>query len=174
MTTRGNRTPLSRILVPASFSTCSEAALDYATSLANRAGASIELLHVRGTLAIVGRPRPVATFFADSDEGVAMERALSRGDCGRIEVRGRVEYGDLFDTITRIAEDGHFDLIVMGHSGGSEIPPRTPSDLAHRVARAVHCPVLSVGAVMARDDAGGSGSPEQAQGGAGRPAPHVV
>lgn len=139
------------ILVPANFSTRSDAALDYATQLAQRVGATIDLLHVRGTPAKRRRGETLPpSFFADSDEGIAMEEALSRGLRGRIDIHGRVEFGDVCETIARVAESGDFDLIVIGQHGRSATSAR-PQDVARQVALRVRCPVLILDAEMVPD-----------------------
>jgi nucleotide-binding universal stress UspA family protein len=134
-----------RILVPASFSVRSDAALDYATALARRVGATIDLLYVRRT-----RPGERVAYFADSDEGIAMERALSFGQRANVEVRGRVESGDLSEAITRVAETDRFDLIVMARPSSARGHRDT---VARKVALTVQCPVVTVDPTMAPDDA---------------------
>jgi len=135
------------ILVPASFSVRSDAALDYATLLARRLGANIDLLHVRSTPTSRGRPRG-PSLFADSDEGLAMERALSRGQAHRVDIRARVEFGDLCETIARIAETGGYDLVIIGQHAHTVSSPRSSEDVACRVSRRVRCPVLVLDAEM--------------------------
>jgi universal stress protein A len=155
-----------RILVPADFSASSDAALDYATSLAWRVGATVDLLHVWDLDATAQREGPRTAFFADSCDGMAMEQALSRTQHGRVEVRGRLEFGELSETIARVATSDHFDLVVMGR--GTERPSSLPNsdNVARDVALAVRCPVITIRATMEPEYALGPWLPEAAPGSA--------
>jgi nucleotide-binding universal stress UspA family protein len=133
-----------RILVAADFSMGSDAALDYAADLASRVGGTIDLLHVRAFDATTPEHGLGSTFFADSCEGVAMEEALSRRRHGRVEVRGRLESGDVCETIARVAATDGFDFVVMGDTSA---PPGSQR-IARAVARSVHCPIITVRARM--------------------------
>ncbi len=135
------------ILVPASFSTSSDAAVEFASLLAHRIGATIDLLYVRDTPTKHDRAAG-PSFFADSTAGIAMEQVLSRGHHGRVEIRGRVEFGEVCETITRVAEAGDFDLIVIGRSARRDAAADASEDVARKVAHRVHCPVLVLDATM--------------------------
>jgi nucleotide-binding universal stress UspA family protein len=142
---------LCRILVPKNFSPYFDAALDYATSLAHRVGATIDVLHVWDIHATAPRTGLHALFFADSDDGMALERLLSRKRRSKVEIRGRVEVGELSETIVRVATQDHFDLVVIGRSDRTSSSPRISDDFANQLAHAVRCPVVSVSATMVRE-----------------------
>jgi nucleotide-binding universal stress UspA family protein len=131
------------ILVPSNFSPGSDAALDYARMLATRVGAKIDVLHVRRVQSTPGRE----TFFADSEAGLEMQRTLTRAEKSwRIEVRGRVENGEIGATIIRVAEEERYDLIVLGQDTRGAGAEAVESLVAHRVAKSVRCPVITVSA----------------------------
>ncbi len=139
-----------RILVPCDFSAASYAALDYASFLAVRVGGgAIDILHTWDPREARECGETTALLFADSPNGAAMIHALTTLERrGGIELRGRLEAGELFWAILRVARSEHFDLIVMG-GPADDRPPSSrrgePLDsLTHSVARSVNCPVLSV------------------------------
>jgi nucleotide-binding universal stress UspA family protein len=123
---------IEKILVPVDFSPCSDAALDYALAVADEHGAEVEVLHVwspyeRKTPIPMGGPAdeldtdqcPTSEIFADTPEGVAMERRLSEADWKHTaRVSGRLEYGeDPSRVILGILDRERFDLVVIGNEG---------------------------------------------------------
>jgi universal stress protein A len=154
-----------RILVPADFSASSDAALDYAISLAWRVGATVDLLHVWDLDATAQGDGTRTAFFADSCDGMAMEHALSRTQHGRVEVRGRLEFGELSETIARVATSDQFDLVVMGRGAERASLPNS-DNVARDVALAVRCPVITIRATMEPEYALGPWLPKAAPGSA--------
>jgi nucleotide-binding universal stress UspA family protein len=140
------------ILVPAAFNASSDAVLDYALSLAWRVGATVDLLHVWNPHATQPQPDLHTVFFADSSDGIAMEEMLSCRHRHGVEVRGRLEFGEVGDTIARVATTDHFDLVVMGRSRSCG---PSSSSIARSVARTVRCPIITVSAAMEPDHTGG-------------------
>ena len=123
---------IDKILVPVDFSPCSDAALDYALNVADQCGAEVEVLHVwspheRKAPVPMGGPAdeldadqgPVSEIFADTPEGVALERRLSEADRKHAaRVSGRLEYGtEPSSVILSILDRERFDLVVMGNEG---------------------------------------------------------
>lgn len=144
-----------RILVPADFGPRSNAVLEYARSIAVPFEATIDVLYVWQPN---NRGRDISFFFADSAAGVAMERALSRLD-GCVEIRGRLEFGDVCETIVRIATTEQFDLIVMGLHATARIAHVLRGHLARKVAHAAPCPVLTVGDLCHRSSSSNGSAP---------------
>ncbi len=143
---------LRRILVPDDFSECSSAALDYAAFLAEPFGAEIDLLYVwNPRTSTWNEGRSISLFFADSPEGMSMERRLSNVDNSNVTVRGRVQFGELSSTIATVANSESFDLIVMGLHGRQRLTHWFSGHVAQKVAKAAHCPVMTVRASMGRD-----------------------
>ena len=104
-----------KILVPVDFTPCSDAALDYALAVADECGAEVEVLYVWRPRDSVG----ASAIFADTPEGVAMEKRLSAAESDHpARVCGRLEFGEEpSSVIVDILERERFDLVVMGLDG---------------------------------------------------------
>src|SRR4029079_9771964 len=124
--------PIDRILVPVDFSPCSDAALDYALSVADECGAEVEVLHAwsprarktpvptgDSTAALDTEEAPTSAIFAETPEGLAMEQRLSEAEWKHAaRVSGRLEFGtEPSSVILEILERERFDLVVMGARG---------------------------------------------------------
>lgn len=119
---------IEKILVPIDFTPASDAALSYALMIADETGAEVEVLYV-------WQP---STIFADSPEGVAMEKRLSAAEIEHHAARvcGRLEFGDEADrVILAILEREPFDLVVMGTD-------QETKHVAENVARTSPCRVV--------------------------------
>jgi len=134
------------ILVPIDFSTCSERALDYAFSLAERLDATVNLVTVIGAEhAALGPTRSeqsIATIQRDSFAG--LEKLV--GDRSKFAKVGKlvVEFGDARDTILRIADELGAEMIVMGTHGRRGVPRLVLGSVAEEVVRRATCPVVTV------------------------------
>lgn len=150
-------TSFSRILVPTDFSDCSHAACDAAVKLAKQFGSTIELLHVQEPPAWQGFviPELVVSLPDESTSSLqefvrtrsqrAMEHIIEElRRAGFTNVRHRSEFGEPGDVIVRIAEEEHFDLIVMGTHGKKGFERLVMGSVTERVVRQVACPVLTL------------------------------
>ena len=143
---------ISRILVPVDFSAHSEHALQYATALAGRLGASLHLLHV------VEDP---AASVAWNAEGVlpdltglrnalladAEQRLLAcRSDAERAQVPvvTTARTGLVADAVVEYAKALGIDLVVMGTHGRTGMAHLLMGSVAEQVLRHAPCPVLTV------------------------------
>jgi nucleotide-binding universal stress UspA family protein len=136
---------LKRILVPVDFSPCSQAAIDYAALLAERFGASIEVLHVWHPPRAAEDDDTPLTRFAQSDAGEAMTRFLAELEArGVPEARGRLERGAPAEAILDVACIDHCDLIVLGAHGKRGLSHLITGSVAAKVVRGASCPVLTV------------------------------
>jgi nucleotide-binding universal stress UspA family protein len=61
-----------------------------------------------------------------------------------IPIRRETRRGHAAKTILRFAEEGNYDLIVIGHSDHSELWGRLLGDTADRISDHAHCSVLIV------------------------------
>jgi nucleotide-binding universal stress UspA family protein len=116
----------SKILVPVDFSPSSDAALDYALTVADACGAEVEMLYV-------WTPRDhedetARTIFADTPEGKAMEQRLSDAESVHpARLCGRLEFGaEPASVILGILERERFDMVVVARvtAGVVEGAPR--------------------------------------------------
>jgi len=143
---------ISRILVPVDFSPHSELALRYATTLASRLGASVQLLHVvddpmatgpwSSEVAIPDLSELLKNLIADAERRLEQSRAAV-GHL-RVPMATTVRTGYSAQTITEHATAGGIDLIVMGTHGRSGLAHLFMGSVAESVVRHAPCPVLTL------------------------------
>lgn len=142
---------IKRILVPMDFSPPSDAALEYARSVAARYGASLHLLHVAED---PYRALYSAEVFVPEMEGLREE--ILSDTAGRLKDRLRpsdvTEFHATADSIigtpagsiVEYAAGHEVDLIVMGTHGRGGMSHLLMGSVAERVVRTAPCPVLTV------------------------------
>ena len=138
--------PFEKILVAIDGSDCSNRAFSKALELAALANAHITALAVEGPLpayaATVGEvdevKREKDTFF-----GALAAQARREGEGAGIEVAIDVRPGHAAEVISRVAEEGGYDLVVLGHRGHF-VRDRLLGSTADRVAEHAPCPVMIV------------------------------
>jgi universal stress protein A len=143
---------ISRILVPTDFSTASELALDYATSLALQFGASVHLLHVVEDPFVAGAWTPelyiasISTVRASLIDDAAARLASLHPAFERngLKVTSEVMVGSPGPAIRDVAERQRADLVVMGTHGRSGMAHLLLGSVAEKVIRQASCPVLTV------------------------------
>jgi nucleotide-binding universal stress UspA family protein len=143
---------INRILVPTDFSTTSDAALDYANLLAERSGASLQLLHViddpfvtEGLAAeayIAEAPMLRSAMLRDAQSRLADRAVLKQPGGARVDTE--VLFGHGAKTIAEYAAERGVDLIVMGTHGRTGVAHLLLGSVAERVVRTASCPVLTV------------------------------
>jgi nucleotide-binding universal stress UspA family protein len=130
-----------RILAPVDFSPCSKKALEYATFLADKLGASVDVLHA-WTLPAQGE----ATLESLARENAEKEMEAFMKTCampaGMERVRSLVRFGAESATILETAKD--YDLLVMGTNGRTGISRLLLGSIAEEVVRKASCPVVTV------------------------------
>jgi len=134
------------ILVPIDFSTCSERALDYAFALAERFGATVNLV-----TAIVSRQPEVSALMSDHvvagirrESMAGLEKLV--GPRAAIAKVGKliVMPGDARDAILRVADEIEADMIVIGTHGRRGLSRLVLGSVAEEVVRRAACPVVTV------------------------------
>jgi nucleotide-binding universal stress UspA family protein len=144
----------TQILVPVDFSTSSRAALDYASELSKKLGATLDVLHVWQAPAFVplgsgvvspgvGEASLIEMVRKNAEEGLDafVEEAQKRG----VAVRSsRTIGGPAAFAIVDAAKEGNYDLIVIGTHGRTGLPRVLLGSVAETVVRHAHCPVLTV------------------------------
>ena len=151
----------SRILVPVDFSPHSELALRYATALASRLGASLEILHVvedpiaprawGSEIPIPDLSELQTNLIAEAERQLEQYRVITKGSDVRTVTTVRM--GQLAHTITTYAKAGTIDLIVMGTHGRSGLAHLLIGSVVERVVRQAACPVLTLRETTMRDKA---------------------
>lgn len=144
---------VDKILVPVDFSVCSRAALEMAEVIAEKFGASVDVLHVweppryvipEVTVQLPGEPQQTLAQFARSAAGKEMEAFLvALEGKGQLRVRGRLESGDPTEVIIDLADREQYDLIVMGTHGRRGLSHVLLGSVAEKVVRRAACPVLT-------------------------------
>lgn len=146
----------NRILVPVDFSAHSDLALRYATTLADRFGATVEVLHVVEDPFVSGAwstgvlvpniPELLADLVKAARAKLDDMRAVatSRGPRLTTTVLTTVVTGAPADSISDYARTEKFDLIVMGTHGRKGVSHALMGSVAEHVVRKAPCPVLTV------------------------------
>jgi nucleotide-binding universal stress UspA family protein len=159
--------PIKHILVPTDFSGCATEAIREAVGLAARFGADITLMHVYQLPVAI--PSETTLLYRD-DMIKSVEASLRRSldDARRFaegllgaSVRTNLEMGTTVGTkplvgspyleIVREAEQGKYDLIVLGTHGRAGLQHLLMGSVAERVVQLASCPVLTVRAAHARE-----------------------
>lgn len=81
---------------------------------------------------------------ANDHYGKLLEEVRRRGQEAGIEVKTGIRAGHPAKTIVEVAKEGKFDLILVGHSGLSEVWARFLGTTAEKVSRHAPCSVLIV------------------------------
>lgn len=139
---------IKKILAPTDFSESAREAIAFAVELAGKFGASLTLLHAYQTPAYL---LPEGSILAGSDLIVdIMNRAGEALEAARHDLEGQVPVDTLlveglpFVQIVSAAQEGGYDLIVMGTHGRTGLRHVLLGSVAERVVRRAHCPVLTV------------------------------
>jgi universal stress protein A len=140
-----------RILVPMDFSAPSDAALDYARSMATRFDASLHLLHVAED---PYRAVYSAEVFVPEIEGLRdeilgdaigrLKDRLRASDVNELHATADAIIGTPAGCIAEYAAAHEIDLIVMGTHGRGGMSHLLMGSVAERVVRTAPCPVLTV------------------------------
>jgi nucleotide-binding universal stress UspA family protein len=136
-----------KILVGYDGSKGSKAALERAAALAREGNAQLTALWVRQPLPrhadLPGEPEgeveAANDYFAERKREV-QEVAQRLG----INIACESRVGHPAKVIVGFADEGHYDLIVVGHSDHSELWGRLLGDTADRITDHAHCSVLVV------------------------------
>ncbi|MBM3820880.1 MAG: universal stress protein [Acidimicrobiia bacterium] len=142
----------NRILVPTDFSEPSDAALQYARTLAAKFGASLHLFHVVEDQFVTGPfgaemyvPHPPGTLsYLTAEAQGHMNTRISAEDRTALRATTEIIVGTAARTIVEYAADNGYDLIVMGTHGRTGLAHVLVGSVAEHVVRSAHCPVLTV------------------------------
>jgi nucleotide-binding universal stress UspA family protein len=145
--------PFRRILVPVDFSASSKLALEHALELSQKLGSTVRVVHAWEVPAYL-RPDltvwagEVSTSLADQvrlgAETAMREFSRDNGLDGNESVTCELLPGAPYNTILTVAEDGKFDLIVMGTHGRTGLSHALLGSVAEKIVRHASCPVLTV------------------------------
>lgn len=148
---------IKKIIVPIDGSEHSERALNYALDLAEKYSAEIKLLSVAQPVVATGpmfltqpmlSPASIAIYVKEIE--AAHEKMLAEAFKKAKKVKPNINIskqlvnGRPADKIVEIANEGNFDLIVMGSRGAGGIKEFFLGSVSDRVADEARCPVLLV------------------------------
>jgi nucleotide-binding universal stress UspA family protein len=152
-----SRFPFTHVLCAIDFSDWSAAALELASSLAQEAGATLELLHViewpweePPPPIFAELPAPQSAALLEFRGGLVAKATASLESLARDTVRDRcpvtvqVAHGKAYVQLLRIAADNDADLIVLGVHGRNPIDLAVFGSTTNQVVRRATCPVLTV------------------------------
>lgn len=143
-------TSFQNVLVPTDFSPHANEAVRTAADLAGRYGGTITLVYVYEPVAqalpsehMLYAPLQMRELFVIFEQRLASAKsdALAAG-ASRVETRLLV--GPTAPEIVSFAEQGAFDLIVIGTRGRTGLNRLLMGSVAERVVRTAPCPVLTV------------------------------
>ena len=142
----------TRILVPTDFSPGADTALNYARTIAEKFGASLQLLHVMDD-PVTTMMMSVESYVPDLPElreamlreaARLMEARLSAEDRTKLHATGEAFFGSGARGIVDYAADHGVDLIVMGTHGRTGMSHLLMGSVAERVVRTAPCAVMTV------------------------------
>ncbi|MFB6173761.1 MAG: universal stress protein [Halobacteriales archaeon] len=128
-----------RLLVPVDGSDCSERALRFAADLARRFEGSLHVVHV------TDRETEATETIMEHARDVLAEEGIEDTPEVTIDVDLTFRAGDrIGEDILRVAEEGEYDHVVMGHHGGGVVDRLILGSAAETVLRAGAVPVTVV------------------------------
>jgi nucleotide-binding universal stress UspA family protein len=137
---------LRRILVPTDFSLTSAAALRYASALARRFAARVDLLNVAdyaGNAAEGDYPIGLVQTMQNAAHE-RLRRLLTEQDVKELQPGYATRIGLPAEEIVQYAHEHAIDLIVMGTHGREGVMRVVLGSVAEAVVRRASCPVLTV------------------------------
>jgi nucleotide-binding universal stress UspA family protein len=148
-----SRAKPGRILVATDFSEHSARAVRAATSLAQRFGARLHLVHAFGLPVVTASPYDVVLTGGILDEARAqarrsLEEAAQEPRAAGVEVEVHLAHTPAPEAITEQAQELAADLIVMGTHGHTGLKHALLGSVAERTLRTAPCSVLTVKAVQ--------------------------
>ena len=135
---------INRILCPTDFSASADHALDYALSIAERHGATVEVLHVGESSAYAqDSVNDRGQTYDDTLRDRLQAMVESKGDTGITVMVNVVDGIDYMEIVNR-ATAWPADLIVIGTHGLTGLKHLLIGSVAERVVRMASCPVCTV------------------------------
>ena len=141
---------IKKILVPTDYSETADNALSQSIYMAKLNKAIIKLIHVV-TPIYVSTPNsliPVTdTFYVTVVNEASAElqkKAAKIEETNAIGIEYEVKVGNISDEICSMADEGKFDIIIMGTHGTSGVKEFFAGSNAYKVVNHAECPVLTI------------------------------
>jgi nucleotide-binding universal stress UspA family protein len=137
---------IRKILVPVDFQRYTDELAEFAVATANKLAAKVVFFHVVEVLAFYSDFIP--TYMPINDEET-IEHAKSKMDAlvekskkTWMGCSGRVDRGDVVDTIVDYVQKGEIDLIIIGTHGAKGLEKILLGSVAERVVKRAPCSAL--------------------------------
>ncbi|HTV21141.1 MAG TPA: universal stress protein [Polyangiaceae bacterium] len=142
--------PFRKILVPTDFSKHSTEAVNAAADLSRRYEAPVTLAYVFEPVTyalpeghVMQSPPQLEEMRSVFEQRLVQATAEARA-AGALDVQAKLLTGPVANEITDFAEQGRFDLIVMGTHGRTGLRHLVLGSVAETVVRTAPCAVLTV------------------------------
>lgn len=147
---------ISKVLVAVDGSNYSDRAFDLALDFAEKFGASLTVLNVSEAVVMSAVPQETATYPSGSttvvtkdlreiqDEIISKYVDHARVIKPNLQVSSMGKAGDAAIEIVDTAQEGFFDVIVVGHQGLSKRRERFLGNVSEKVAHSAPCTVIIV------------------------------
>jgi universal stress protein A len=137
---------IKRILYPTDLSTCSLAAVDYASDLATSCAAALHVIYVDDRRDLVAVAAYSAPSFVASSPQIELKEQLEaiKPTLNNMSCQYHYVVGVPADEICALAERESVDLIVMSSHGRTGLSRVFLGSVAELVMRKAKCPILIV------------------------------
>jgi nucleotide-binding universal stress UspA family protein len=134
------------ILFATDFSSTTQLALPYAIEMARKSGAKIHVVHVipPDTYPLVP-PEEWARMGQCEEEFRKIKHQELEGELAGLPHEFLFPAGDVWESLSRIIDEKHIDLLVLGTHGRTGIRKTVFGSAAERIFLQAPCPVLTVG-----------------------------
>ena len=134
------------ILFPTDFSPCSEEALPYVRSIAERYGSTVHIVNVAKALSVAGELTDPSPYPEDNDKAILQKmEMITSGALKNIPHTEAIQKGEVWDVVSELISDLYIDLIVIATHGHGGVKHLVLGSVAEEIFRRASCPVLTVG-----------------------------
>lgn len=144
----GKRVGLANALLLTDFSSNSELALPYAVALAHQYNGKVYVAHVILPEMYEYLPPDLVPQMRTEIQNYGhrrMQQLLTHPELQQVPHEVVVREGEMWDTLTKLTEEFHIDVIVVGTHGRSGLKKTLTGAVAEEILRFAHTPVLTVG-----------------------------
>jgi universal stress protein A len=141
---------LKRIVVAVDFSELGSDAIDTGMAFAHQSGATLDLVHVTGEMALTVPPPldvlplPIDMAAIMAEAGTRMSAEEDRVRAQGVTCESNVLVGRADTEIVSHADRTHADLVILGTHGRSGLSHALLGSVAEKVVQHAHCPVLTI------------------------------
>jgi len=142
---------IKKILFPTDFSAASQYALSFAVEMQKMLNAELEIVHIlfdESNIVSFYLPQMMMHNIANEFEQGALKQFNEFTDNSEklkgVKYVKRLLKGTPYLEIIREAEEGNFDMIIIGTNGRTGLEHALFGSTAEKVIRKAHCPVLTV------------------------------